>query len=199
MSILKVQSLNLRRRDSRSAFTLMELAFAVALFSSFAVVSILAYSSFNRYASNARYESLAVAIAEQKMDQIMTCPCALNTTNTSQGPVLSLTGTTVQPASSGTYATIVESGSIMTLNYDKWNMSRTITSGSASNVALTGTLSGTTVAGAEDTQVIDSRTTTFAPVTGNVRLLSATVTVAYTYRSRQFTISFSTIRASDNF
>ncbi|MGB8356335.1 MAG: hypothetical protein WCD79_20720 [Chthoniobacteraceae bacterium] len=177
----------------------MEVAFAVALFGAFAVVSILAYSSFNRFASNARYESLALAVAQQKMDQIMTSPCSINATNTALGPTLFLSGTTVQPTSSGSYASIVESGTLMTLNYDKWNMTRTITSGSLSNVALTGTLSGTTVAGAEDTQVIDSRTTTFAPVSGNPRLLSVSVTLAYTYRSRQFTLSLSSIRASDNF
>ena len=177
----------------------MEVGFAVALFSAFAVVSILAYSSFNRFASNARYESLALAVAEQKMDQIMTSPCSINATNTALGPTLFLSGTTVQPVGSGTYATIVESGSVMTLNYDKWNMTRTITTGSQSNVTLTGTLTGTTVAGADDTQVIDSRTTTFAPVSGNPRLLSVSVSVAYTYRSRSFSISLSTIRASDNF
>ena len=188
-----------RCRQSESAFTLMELAFAVALFSTFAVVSILAYSSFNRFASNARYESLALAVAQQKMDQIMTSPCTINTTNSSLGPTLSLSGTTVQPASTGTYATIVESGSLMTLNYDRYNMSRTITSGSLSNVALTAILSGTTVAGADDTQVIDSRTTTFAPVSGNVRLLSVSVNLAYTYRGRQFTITLSSIRSSDDF
>ena len=199
MSKLNAILSNSRRSQRESAFTLMELAFAVALFGSFAVVSILAYSSFNRFASNARYESLALAVAQQKMDQIMTSPCSINATNTSLGPTLTLSGTTIQPTTSNTYPSIVESGTTMTLNYDKWNMSRTITSGSLNNVALTGTLSGTTVAGADDTQVIDSRTTTFAPVTGNPRLLSVSVTLAYTYRSRSFSITLSSIRASDNF
>jgi len=180
----------------------MELAFAVALFSSFAVVSILAYSSFNRFASNARYESLALAVAQQKMDQIMTSPCNINTTNTALGPILTLSRTTVQPASSGTYVPIVESGTLMTLNFDRYNAGtygRTITLNGQSNIALTGTLSGTNVAGADDTQVIDSRTTTFAPVSGNVRLLSVSVNLAYTYRGRQFTITLSSIRSSDDF
>jgi type II secretory pathway pseudopilin PulG len=185
------------KQGKKAGFTLMELTFAVALFSAFAVVSILAFTTFNRFASNARYETLALAVAREKMDEVMTAPCNLNS-NSSNGPILYLSGTTVSPLSSGTsYSSIVETS--LPLNNDTYNLTRTITSGTSNNVPLTITLTGTTAAGSLDTQVIDSRTTTFASVPGNMRELNVSVAVAYTYRGKQFTITLSSIRATDNF
>ena len=180
----------------QAAFTLMELTFAVAIFGAFAGVSILAFTTFNRFASNARYETLALAVAQERMDEIMTVPCTTNSTST-LGPILYLSGSTVSPNSSNVYTSGTETS--LPLNNDPYNLTRTtILSGTTSQL-LTITLTGTIAAGALDTQVIDSRTTTFAPVTGNTRLLSVTVSVAYTYRGNHFTISLSGVRATDNF
>ena len=182
----------MRVSRGQSAFSLMELAFAVALFSAFAVVSILAFSHFNRFASNARYETLALAVAQQKMDQVMTSPCTINS-NTSLGPILTLTGTTVSPNSSNIYTSGTENN--LPLNNDKYNLTRTINSGSA----LTTLLSGTIAAGVEDTQVIDTRVTSYTAVSGNVNLLKVTVTISYTYRGTAFSLSLASLRATDNF
>lgn len=183
---------NPRSRRQEAGFTLMELMFASALLTAFAVVSILAFTTFNRFASNARYESLALAVAQEKMDEILTSVCNINSTVT-LGPTLTLSGTTVSPNSSDVYPSISETN--LALNNDKYNLTRTINSGSA----LTLLLSGTIYAGAEDTQVIDTRTTTFTAVSGNVREMTVNITVAYTYRGNQFTVTLSSIRASDNF
>jgi hypothetical protein len=174
----------------------MELTFAVALFSAFAVVTILSFTTFNRFASNARYETLALAVAQERMDEVMTSPCATNSTTT-LGPVLELSGTTVSPSVSNVYTSIVETS--LPLNNDSYNMTRTTTLSGSTPQALTITLTGTIAAGSEDTQVIDSRTTSFAPVSGNVRLMTVTVAVAYTYRGTQYIISLSGVRATDNF
>jgi len=174
----------------------MELMFAVAAFSAFAVLTILSFTTFNRFASNARYETLALAVAQERMDEIQTVPCA---TNSSQnlGPVLELSGTTVSPNSSNVYASIVETS--LPLNNDPYNLTRTTTLSGSTALPLTITLSGTIAAGSEDTQVIDTRTTSFTAVSTNTRLLQVTVAVAYTYRGTQYTVSLSSVRATDDF
>jgi type II secretory pathway pseudopilin PulG len=181
---------------SQAAFTLMELTFATAMFSAFAVVSILSFTTFNRFASNARYETLALAVAQEKMDQVMTTPCTPNSTS-SLGPVLSLSGTTISPNSSNVYTSGTETS--LPLNNDAYNLTRTITSGTTSGVPLTITLTGTIAAGSEDTQVIDSRVTNYTAVSGNTRLLSIKVTVSYTYRGTQYSIVLNGMRATDSF
>jgi len=196
MLSLKESSRSIPLVRGQAAFTLMELTFAVAIFCAFAVTSILSFTTFNRFASNARYETLALAVAQQKMDQIQTSPCSLNTTST-LGPILYLSGTTVSPNSGDVYTSGTETG--LPLNNDSYNLTRTITSGSTSGVPLTITLSGSTMAGSLDTQVIDSRTTTYTAVSGNTRLLAVTVSVKYTYRGTQYTISLSGLRATDSF
>jgi len=185
-----------------AGFTLMELMFAAALFSAFAVVSILAFTQMNRYASNARYESLALSVVRQKMDQIMTSPCYINTgTNSSLGPILYLSGTTVSPsgAGSGTYAPIITGSSVgsgtLPLNNDKYNLTRTINSGSA----LTITLNGTNVAGSDDTQVLDGMKISFSSISTNPREMTVTVSGSYNYRGEEQVITFSSLRATDNF
>lgn len=63
---------NTSLRSLTAGFALLELCFAIAVFSSFAVASILGLMQFNRFASVARYETLATAAARQRLDQIMT-------------------------------------------------------------------------------------------------------------------------------
>ena len=180
----------------QAAFTLMELTFAVAIFGAFAVVSILSITTINRFASNVRYETLALAVAQERMDEVMTVPCNLNSTST-LGPILYLSGTTVAPNSSNVYTSGTETS--LPLNNDPYNLSRTTTLSGTTAQLLTVILTGTIAAGALDTQVIDTRTTTFAAVSSNPRLLSVTVSVNYTYRGTHFTVTLSGVRATDNF
>lgn len=180
----------------QAGFTLMEMMFAVAMFGAFAVVSILSFTTFNRFASNSRYQTLALAVAQERMDEIMTSQCTSNT-NSSLGPKLALSGTTVSPNSSNVYSSIVESN--LPLNNDPYNLTRKTVISGTTQQALTVTLTGTIAAGAVDTQVIDTRTTTFTAVSGNVRLLKVTVTVAYTYRGTPFSFSMTTVRSTDDF
>jgi type II secretory pathway pseudopilin PulG len=184
------------RVQAQSAFSMMELMFAVAAFSAFAVITILSFTTFNRFASNARYETLALSVAQEHVDEIMTVPCNTNSTP-NLGPVLSMTGTTVAPNSSNVYTSGTETS--LPLNNDPYNLTRKTTLSGTSPLALTALLTGTIVAGSLDTQVIDTRVTTFAPVSSNTRLLSFTVTVTYTYRGNHFSVSMSGVRSTDNF
>ncbi|HWB58825.1 MAG TPA: hypothetical protein VG733_05000, partial [Chthoniobacteraceae bacterium] len=128
---------------------MMELMFAVAAFGAFAVVTILSFTTFNRFASNARYATLALAVAQERIDEIQTSPCTINT-NSTLSPVLALSGTTVSPNSSNVYTSITESN--LPLNNDAYNLTRTTTLSGSTAMALTGTLTGTITAGSEDTQ-----------------------------------------------
>jgi type II secretory pathway pseudopilin PulG len=76
----------------RAAFTVLELCFAIAIFSFFAVGSVLALVQFNRFANNSRYQTLALTAAEQRMDQIMTVPWSVLGTR----PAILTTGTTTE-------------------------------------------------------------------------------------------------------
>lgn len=163
----------MRPLRSQAALSLMELTFAVAIFSAFAVVSIYSLTQFNQFATTARYKTLALACAQQKMDRIMTVSWSIGGTK----PAELTTGTTTEPN--------------LPLNNDSFN----------SEAGLSGTMSGTTTASSLDTLALATRTTVITPVAGNPRLLSAMVTVTYTYRGNRapITITMNGMRASDDF
>jgi len=154
----------------------LEVSFALAVFSLFAVSSIYALSQANRFASNSRYETLALAAAQQKIDQIMTTPWSVAGTV----PAVLTSGTTTEASPAVT----------LPLNGDPFN----------SAIGLSSAYSN------YDTQVLDSRTTVITKLTdcsGNTgsasRLLRATVTVTYTYRGKQTNLAISTVRGTDDF
>lgn len=165
-----------RSHSSVRAFTVIEVCFAVAVFGLFAVSSIYALSQANRFASNSRYRTLALAAAQQKIDQIMTTPWSVVGT---VPPVLA-SGTTTEAAPNIS----------LPLNGDPFNSESGLSSAFSNS----------------DTQVLDSRTTQITKLTdasGNKgdasRLLYATVTVTYTYRGKQTKLSLSTVRSTDDF
>jgi len=148
----------------------------VSVFALFAVTSIYALSQANRFASNSRYRTLALAAAQQKIDQIMTTSWSV----AGAVPAVLTPGTTTEQAPNIS----------LPLNGDPFN-SETGLSSAFSN---------------SDTQVLDSRTTVITKLTdcsGNTgsasRLLSATVTVTYTYRGLQTNLSLTTLRSTDDF
>ena len=166
----------IRLRQNQRAFTVLEVSFAVAIFSLFAGGSIYALSQADRFASNARYKTLALAEAQQKIDQIMTTPWSV----LGGVPAVLTTGTTTEAAPN----------IALPLNGDPFNSESGLSS------AFTNS----------DTQVLDSRTTVITKLTdysGNTgsasRLLRADVTVTYTYRGKQTNLTLSTVRSTDDF
>lgn len=164
----------------RRAFTLLEVSFAVAVFSLFAVGSIYALTQANRFASNSRYRTLALAACQQKIDQVMTAPWSMSPNSTTP-PVLSVNPTTF---------TSTTTESALPLNNDAFNSATGLSS------AFTNS----------DVQVLDSRVTVITKQTDctgksdlTSRLLRADVTVTYTYRGKQVTVSMSTLRTADDF
>ncbi len=165
-----------RTLRGRQAFTLLEVCFAVAVFSLFAVTSVYAVTLANKFASISRYRTLALAAAQQKVDQVMTTPWTVLGTV----PTVLTAGTSTEAS-----PTI-----ILPLNGDPFN------SASGLSSAFTN----------YDTQVLDSRTTVITKLTdcsghtgASSRLLRAVVTVTYTYRGKQYTLSLSTMRSTDDF
>lgn len=163
-------------RRHRRAFTLVELCFALASFSLFAATSIYSLSQANRFASNSRYKTLALAVAQQKIDQIMTTPWSV----AGAVPTVLAAGTTTEAAPNVA----------LPLNGDPLNSANGLSS------AFTNL----------DIQVLDSRITEITKLTdcsgntgNNSRLLRATVTVFYTYRGKQTSLALTTIRSTDDF
>lgn len=155
---------------------MMEVCVAVGIFSFFSAGSICALSQANRFASNSRYETLALAAAQQRIDQIMTTPWSVS----DPVPAVLTSGTTTEA-----YPTVS-----LPLNGDPFN------SASGLSSAFTN----------YDTQVLDSRTTVITKLTdcsGNTgaksRLLRAAVTVSYIYRGKQTSLTLTTVRGTDDF
>lgn len=76
----------------QAAFTVIEVTFAFAIFSYFAVASVLGLVEFNRFASVSRYRTLALAAAQQRMDQVM----ATSWSVLGSAPAVLTTGTTTE-------------------------------------------------------------------------------------------------------
>jgi type II secretory pathway pseudopilin PulG len=182
---------SLKRSHGEAGITLLEVVFAAAIFSSVAVISILAFTTFNRFASNIRYQSLAMAAAQQKMDQIMTTPWSVSGTT----PTVLTTGSTVEPNGSDTPGNAPSAANpVLPLNNDYWNgTSATGTPLSSGGQILSSTFTSL------DTQVIDNRTTVISAVSGNPRMVSVKVTVSYTYRGTPQSITLYSLRATNDF
>ena len=189
MALLSPSFLSLKKY--RRAFTVLEVSFAVAVFSLFAVSSIYAITQANRFASNSRYKTLALAAAQQKIDQVMTS--SWSTLNTP--PTVLRTDSGVTAVSSNTVVNTADVQATTTetslpLNNDTYNSATGLSSAFTNN----------------DVQVLDQRVTVITKLTDcsgktgkNSRLLRADVTVSYTYRGKSTSLSLSTLRISDDF
>jgi len=171
----------------------MEVSFAVAIFSLFAVGSIYALNLANRFANNSRYRTLALAAAQQRIDLVMTTPWSTvsqpaKVLRVDSGVAGTTGNTKITVDTADVQATTEETS--LPLNNDSFN-------------SQTGLGSAFT---SYDVQVFDKRTTVIKKLTdssGNTdkksRLLRADVTVSYTYRGNPYSVSLSTLRTSDDF
>jgi prepilin-type N-terminal cleavage/methylation domain-containing protein len=82
------------RREDRVAggFTLVEVMIAITVLAVFVMSSLTALTQLNRYAAAARLQTLARAIAQTQIDQIMTTPWSVSGTV----PTILAVGTTTQ-------------------------------------------------------------------------------------------------------
>lgn len=153
--------MRLNRHPTLSAFTLVETAVAAAVLLIFSLGALLTMTAVNRQANIARSQTLALAFAQQKIDEILTTPWQLN----SARPTL-LTASTTTDSNFG-------------LGDDPLN-------------AQTGLSSTYTTL---DIRIKADRTTTVTDLSS--RMVKAVVTVVYTYRGKNYTVSLTTIRAAD--
>lgn len=143
--------------------TLPEVVIAGAVLALFIVGSVSAMAQVNRWAVAARYRTLALALVQQRIDQILTTPWSILSTT----PAILTPGTTTETK--------------LPLDNDPYN-NETGLSSAFTNL---------------DVQVIDTRTTTITSISSH--LVSAVVTVNYTYRNHSYSLSMTTLRASDDF
>jgi prepilin-type N-terminal cleavage/methylation domain-containing protein len=144
-----------------SGFTLFEVLIAVTVVAVFMCATFTALTQINRYANSARLRTLALAVAQQRIDEVLTVPWSAG------GAVPSILSVGTQTETD------------LPLNNDPLNSQAGLSS------AYTGL----------DVQVNATRTTAVTSV--STRTLRAVVTVAYTYRSRNFLITLTTLRATD--
>ena len=61
-------------RRGTAGFTLLEVTFAGCILAVFIAGSVVAMTQINRWATAARYRTLALAVAQQRVDEVMTTP-----------------------------------------------------------------------------------------------------------------------------
>lgn len=159
-----------RRHWRLDAVTIVEMVVAAGVLVIFVAGAIAAMTQMNRYAASSRIQTLALAVAQQRIDEIRTIGWSVQPGRTR--PALLAPTTPTDPP-----ATLDPAGGIpVSLNDDPDN---------------------TTAASALDFAV-NSRLYTFIRDVGN-RSVSASVVIAYTYRARNYRIQLRILRTSDDF
>ncbi|MEP6669920.1 MAG: hypothetical protein ABJF10_12250 [Chthoniobacter sp.] len=163
MGFIAPKRLTFFRRRKTLAFTLTEVVIAASILALFIVGSLSAMAQINRWATAARLRTLATALVQQKIDEVLTTPWSVLSTT----PTVLTAGTTTETK--------------LPLNNDAFNSQAGLSS------AFTNL----------DVQVIDTRTTVITSISTHV--IRALVSVNYTYRGKNTTITMTTLRTTDDF
>jgi type II secretory pathway pseudopilin PulG len=150
-------------RSGEAGLTLVEILIAAALLAVFTAGTVSAVTQMNRYATASRLSTLALAVAQQRIDEVLTTSWQLSQPR----PAALTLGTKTEPN--------------LPLNDDAFNSAR------ADLRSLFTEL---------DLRVPATRTTEITEV--STRIVRAVVTVTFTYRSRPYQVSLTTLRASDS-
>jgi type II secretory pathway pseudopilin PulG len=150
-----------RLHSSTGAFTFVELMIVLGIFDIFSTGAVVAMTEVNRQASAARLRTLALGVAQQRIDEVLTTPWP-----TTFRPALLTPGTVTDGP--------------LPLNNDVTN--------NQSGLRSAFTNLDTEVPAIRVTEIVD-----LPP-----RYLRATVTVTYTYRSRPYSITLTTLRTTDD-
>ncbi len=158
-----MQALRARKRlHWRSGFTIVEVVIAAGMLAVFAAGAMVAMTQINRFAAASRLQTLALAVAQQRVDEVLTVPWVLNAPRPEVLKVGSQTETDLP------------------LNNDAFNSQSSL---SSPFTAL-------------DLQVNARRVTEITNLAP--RRVRAVITVSYAYRGRNYALSLTTIRATDN-
>lgn len=169
MRCVKILKLRRQGQQSSAGFTLVEVVIATALLVLFAVGAVAAMTQMNRYAASSKLQTLALAIAKQRTDQIAAAGWTVNGQG-ARPPILAVTDPANPP---GTLDP--NGGDPVVINDDVTNV--------GSNATL-------------DAPVNARRYTFIRNV--NARTLRAVVVVTYTYRGRPYRVQLTTLRCSDD-
>jgi hypothetical protein len=167
------------RSREAAAFTLAECVFSGTVLAVFACVSLLVFTQMNGFAANARLRTLAMAAAQQQVDLIQTAPWNLG----SEVPaVLTIDRPTAIPPAVPPQRTM-KPGTFTDENLPLDNDSFNTQAGLSSPYTNL------------DLQVTATRTTKLTYPTS--RTVAAVVKVSYKFRGKDFSVTLSTLRASD--
>lgn len=160
-------------RSRQQGFSLVEVVVASGLILIFSLASLVSLQLLNRYAQISRLQTLALALAQQRIDDIMTIPWSVSGAR----PALLTAGTVDETPN----ATDPNDPTRLQLGNDDYN-------------AATGLGSDFT---GLDLKVLPTRTTTITNLTA--RTIRAQVTVSFTYLGRNYNVTLTSIRATDTF
>ena len=163
-----------RLRGGPAGFTLVEVLIAGALLAMLISGAVTAMTQLNRSATAARLRTIALAVAQQRIDQIETTAWQ----DWAARPAILVGDAPTTPPTTPPSRTTVENN--VPLNNDSYN-------------AATSLISPYTNL---DAQVLSTRTTVITDLPP--RSLRAVVTVTFTYRNRLMTITLSTLRTTDS-
>jgi Tfp pilus assembly protein PilV len=162
--------LKVSRRRRALAFTLPEVVIAGSILAIAILGALSVMTQINRWACAARLRTLALALAQQKIDEILTTPWSVNDSSN---------GTT--PAALTVVSPSTPQETNLPLDNDNFNNATGLSS----------------VFSSLDTPISGSRMTTIKSV--GTRMVSATVIVSYKYRGRDYTETMTTLRTTDDF
>ena len=162
--------LKVSRRRRALAFTLTEVVIAGSILAVAILGALSIMSQINRWACAARLRTLALALAQQKIDEILTTPWSVNdaTNGTTPAALTVVTPSTPQETN-------------LPLDNDNFNNATGLSS----------------VFSSLDTPINGSRMTTIK--SAGTRMISASVVVSYTYRGHTYTETMNTLRTTDDF
>jgi type II secretory pathway pseudopilin PulG len=168
-----LSKINSTKRRALEAFTLLEVAVALGVMGIFASMNVSSFSQFNRAASASRLQTLATALAQQKIEQIVTAPWAVD----SAAPVLLNNSTetislTNNPLAEGNPNTNNRSSEFSSLDGDISAQRVTVFKNVINPATNVGTLTN---------------------------FKKATVTVSYVFRGKPYSVVMNTFRAPSDF
>jgi prepilin-type N-terminal cleavage/methylation domain-containing protein len=156
---------------SRAGFTLMEIVMALAVLGTMAAGCYVGFNAVNTYSVSSRLFSEAQTCAQNQIDLILSKEPFDVTTN--KIPSVLVLDNQRTPA-----------GPLVTPNVFVYKDPVT------GNVVVTGTMT---------TSVTDTGSSmTFAGTTANLNIRRATVTVSYTFRGKNYSVSMDTMRTADS-
>lgn len=184
------------RARAQRGLTLVEIMISLGVLVTTSVGGVSAFILLNRWASNERNLTAAKELCQERVEQAQTMTYVPNKTTPS------VTGQTVNGTTTGPYKILGiaygDSGANYDINGQLTTNSNVTTSTEPVNIYLRQDNGVNVVAGTRTTTIgLPTNLTDIATGTGQLKMVQFTVTVAYNYRSQNYSYSMYTLRSAD--